>query len=298
LIRSMTGFGEAAEQVDAIHYAVEVRSLNNRYFKATIRLPEEVASLEAELETQLRKRINRGSVTLVLKMRVSDAQATQCINDEALLSYLDHLETIHQKVKEDRAVNIDLTALLALPGVLQPAIDEQKLLEQVRPVATRLTDQACDRLTAMRDSEGKLLADDLMKHCSAISDHLLLVRDRAPLVIEEYHAKLKARVDDLLARAQLHVNESDLLREVAVFAERSDISEEVNRLGGHLKQFNKIVNSKKAEPVGRTMDFIAQEMLREANTIASKCNDAQISQAIVQVKGAIDRIKEQVQNAE
>jgi uncharacterized protein (TIGR00255 family) len=295
----MTGFGAVSEQVDGILYAVELRSLNNRYFKATIRLPEDVAGLEAELESSLRKRVSRGSLTLTVKLRLADAGAAGEVNDAALLAYLDHLETIHAKfANQDRSVNIDLTALLALPGVLQPSESAQTLVDRARPVLLKLTQTACQRMTAMRDTEGQATAEDLLSHARQMRERLDAVAQRAPLVVEEYHQRLTARIDELLARAALKVDERDLIKEVAVFAERSDISEELTRLRGHLEQFEQAVESPQSEPVGRTLEFIAQEMLREANTIASKSNDTQISRAIVEVKGSIDRIKEQAQNVE
>ena len=150
----------------------------------------------------------------------------------------------------------------------------------------------------MRDVEGQALADDLKKQRASIVEHLDTVAQRAPQVVEEYHQRLQNRVNDLLARAELNVAESDLLREVAIFAERSDIAEEVSRLNGHLEQFDQMLANADGEPAGRSLDFLAQELLREANTIASKSNDATISRAAVQIKGAIDRIKEQVQNVE
>lgn len=293
----MTGFGDASEQVDGVHYAIEVRTLNNRYFKSTIRLPDEITGLEAELESLLRKRISRGSITLTIKTRQSDAQAAHEINDEAILVYLKHLEAIHQKVA-DRSVNIDLTALLALPGVLTPMGDAMNMVERSRPVVTRLTELACDRMTQMRCTEGGVLARELLGYREAIRTRLTLIAERAPQVVEEYHLRIRARIDELMARAQLKLAENDLIREVAVFAERSDISEEVSRLTAHLDQFEQIIGNTDAEPAGRTLDFLSQELLREANTIASKSADAQISRAIVEVKGLIDRIKEQVQNVE
>ena len=299
MIRSMTGFGEASDQVDGNHFAVELRSLNNKYFKATIRLPEEIAGLEAELEAALRKRINRGSLTLVLKMRSSEATAAQRVNETALLAYLDHLESIHSKIKVgDRAAHIDLTALLALPGVLAPAEDEQTLLRHVRPTALRLTELACDRLSGMRIKEGQAISDDLARQRQTIIERMETIKARAPTVVEEYHKRLRARIDELLAKAELKVEQHDLIREVAIFAERSDIAEEVTRLATHLEQFEQIVDTRDGEPAGRTLDFLTQELLREANTIASKSNDALVSRVIVEIKGAIDRIKEQVQNIE
>lgn len=293
----MTGFGDASAQEGAIHYYVELRSLNNKYFKATIRLPEPISGLEAELETRLRRVFNRGSVTLTVKIKLSDAHAASRVNDAALLTYLNHLETIHNKIS-DRAVHIDLTQLLALPGVLQPSADDEQLVEEARPVLFRLLDEAAKRLTAMRVREGQAIAADLLRQRDVMRDRLEHIRARAPLVIDEYHQKLRARIDQLMARAELRVNETDLIREVAIFADRADISEELSRLAGHLEQFERIVDDPNDEPAGRTLDFVAQEMLREANTVGSKSNDATISRAVVELKSAIDRIKEQVQNVE
>ena len=299
MIHSMTGFGESLEQVDGTHYAVEVRSLNNRYFKATIRLPEELADLEGELESQLRHRASRGSITVVVKMRTTDAMATHKINDTALLAYLAHLETIHSKMQDqDHSIHIDMTALLALPGVLQPAEDEQSIVSRAKPVITRLLSEASDKLSAMRKAEGEQLAGDFRIHIKQIRQRLTIIQRRTGQVVEEYHQRLKTRINDLMARAKLQLNEPDLIRELAIFAERADINEELTRLAGHLDQFEEIIGADNGEPAGRTLDFVAQELLREANTIASKSNDAQISRTVVEVKGAIDRIKEQVQNVE
>lgn len=295
----MTGFGDASAQVDGVHYVVELRSLNNRYFKVSFRLPEELSSLEAEFESSLRRRLSRGSITVAVKTRLSDAAATHRVNDTALLTYLGHLETIQDKVAQrDEAIHIDLTALLALPGVLQPLEDEQSMLNQARPVLLGLLDGACQKLDTMRLAEGTQLADDLRQHLRAIRDRLGGIEARAGLVVEAYHQRLRTRINELMARAQLSVAEPDLIRELAVFAERADISEELSRLTGHLDQFEQIIGSSGDDPAGRTLDFVAQELLREANTIASKSNDVEISRAIVELKGAIDRIKEQVQNVE
>lgn len=297
MIRSMTGFGDAAIEVDGGHFSVELRSLNNKYFKAAIRLPEQIASLEAELESQLRRGVCRGSFTLTAKMRVSDAHAVSRVNEKALLTYLDHLETIHSKV-QDQAVHIDLTQLLALPGVLQPAEDDESLTERARPILRDLLNQALERMNMMRVSEGEMLVADLMGQREVILDRIDRIGQRTSQVIEEYHVRLRSRVDALMARAELKLDEQDLIREVAIFADRADISEEISRTAGHLEQFKQIIDTSGAEPAGRTLDFLAQELLREANTIASKSNDSQISRAIVEVKSAIDRMKEQVQNVE
>lgn len=295
----MTGYGDASEQVDNTHFAVELRSVNNRYFKATMRLPDVLAGLEAELETLLRKRLCRGTVFLTVKMSDEGQGSAPRVDDDVLLGYLSHLESLRSKVTSpNQTINIDLTSLLALPGVLRPSNDEQAVVDRARPIVTQLTIQACEKLLAMRMTEGGLLCDDLDRQRRVIGELLSQIADRAPEVIEVYHQRLRTRIDDLLARAQLRIEQQDLVREVAIFAERADISEEVSRMGAHMQQFEQIIRTANGEPAGRTLDFLAQELLREANTIASKSNDAQISRAIVEVKGAIDRIKEQVQNVE
>ena len=299
MIRSMTGFGDASQQVGTLHLGVELRSLNNRYFKATIRLPEPIAGLEAELEAMLRKHVVRGSLVLTVKMRLADTAAGHRVNDQALVDYLRHLEAIHAKFDAaERSLNIDLTALLALPGVLQPNLDDEQLLATARPALLQLTKQAVEKMDQMRLSEGKACGEQLLVYRRGILDRLAAIQQRAPGVVEEYHQRLRTRVDQLIARAELKVAEVDLIKEIAIFAERADISEELTRLAGHLDQFQRIIAADQGDAAGRTLDFIAQEMLREANTIGSKSNDAAISRAIVEVKAAIDRIKEQVQNVE
>ncbi|MBX2851323.1 MAG: YicC family protein [Phycisphaeraceae bacterium] len=297
MIHSMTGFGEASAGANGIGFSLELRSLNNKFFKLSCRLPDELAGLEAELEQALRRGVARGSFVLTMKLKIDDERAASDVNENVLLSYLDHLETVRSKV-HDQAVNIDLTQLLALPGVLQPAVDEGKIVEEARPIVQDLLEQALGKLKQMRTVEGVSLAEDLSKQLEVILDRLSVIRGRAPHVIDEYHDKLSKRVGELLAKAELKVSEPDLLKEVAIFADRADISEEITRLSGHVDQFREVLAAKADEPAGRTLDFLAQEMLRESNTIGSKCNDAQISRCVVELKSAIDRIKEQVQNVE
>jgi uncharacterized protein (TIGR00255 family) len=293
MIVSMTGFGDATTERGGTHYAVEIRSLNNRFFKAVIKLPENVSGLEPELETILREKLGRGSITFILKMRSDSAEAAYHINTQALKAYLAQL----QEVKGlDRLVSIDLASLVQLPGVCQEPRDETDEIMRHGPVVRELTVKAIDKLNAMRQREGESLFADLMRHGKVISDNLAEVQKRAPFVIEDYHKRLASRVNQLLSKAELQVNMADLLKEVAVFAERADISEEIQRLTSHLDAFEHACRS--SEHAGRKLDFITQEMLREANTIASKANDAQIAKHIVEIKGAIDRLKEQVQNAE
>jgi uncharacterized protein (TIGR00255 family) len=293
MIVSMTGFGDATAERDGTHYSVEIRSLNNRFFKAVIKLPDNVSGLEPELETQLREQLGRGSITYILKMRTESAEAAYLINTQALNAYLEQLNKIKGL---NGNLNIDLGALLGLPGVCQEPRDESDEIERHGPVIRELTAKAVIKLNAMRGREGEALFKDLMKHTQVIATNLSEIAKRAPFVIDDYHKRLVQRVNVLVSKAELTVNQADLLKEVAVFAERADIAEEIQRLTSHLEAFESACRT--SEHAGRKLDFITQEMLREANTIASKANDAQIAKHIVEIKGAIDRLKEQVQNVE
>jgi uncharacterized protein (TIGR00255 family) len=293
MIVSMTGFGDAYTEHCGTHYAVEIRALNNRYFKSVIKLPDFVSGLEPETETLLREKLGRGSITFILKMRTDSAEAAYHINRAALQAYIEQLRTVEGL---NGIARIDLAALLQLPGVCQEPRDESDELETHGPVIRDLTQQAISKLVSMRKREGEGLFADLMKHRNLIADNLKQIQTRAPFVIDDYQRKLSARVNLLLSKAELQFSQVDLLKEVAVFAERADISEEIQRLNSHLEAFESAC--RKDEHAGRKLDFIAQEMLREANTIGSKANDALIASHIVEIKGAIDRLKEQVQNVE
>lgn len=293
MIVSMTGFGDASAERNGAHYSVEIRSLNNRYYKSVIKLPDPVSGLEPEIDTMLREKLGRGSITYILKMRMDSAEAAYRINVGALQMYIDQLREVRGL---DAIARIDLASLAQLPGVCQEPAGSADSLEVHGETIRKLTNDAIEKLIAFRKREGKSLYEELMRHTKVMSTNLKDIATRAPFVIDEYHKRLSNRVQELLGRAELKVSEPDLMKEVAVFSERADISEEIQRLTHHIEAFE--ASCKSGEHAGRKLDFISQEMLREANTIASKANDAQIAGRIVEIKGAIDRVKEQVQNVE
>lgn len=295
MISSMTGFGAASASVDGAHFAVEVRSLNNKYYKAQIRLPDELQALEAELDTALSHRINRGSILATVRYSDSSENAAAEINTKAIQRYLEQLFAVPGM--DHDATRVDLTAMLHLPGVVVPGTG-QALVSRAREPLLKLVDEACDSLIAMRKREGEVLHQELHKHCDAIRKHLEVVVERVPVTVDLYQERLRQRVNALLSETGATVGEDDLIKEVAFYAERSDVAEEVARLQGHLAQFAEIIDASGDEPSGRTLEFLSQELLREANTIGSKCLDVEISRRIVEIKGGIDRIKEQVQNVE
>lgn len=296
MIRSMTGFGDASAQADGVHYFVEVRSLNNKYFKGVIRLPDEFQALEAELESRLRERVQRGTVTLTCNCTDESASAAYEINTRALDKYIAQLNGL-AGVK-DGSLKLEIGALLALPGVLQPPGNEEDRHHKARKQFTTLMDKAMEQLLAMREREGQALRKDLADQRDLIADRLRQINGRAPEVIADYEKRLKTRIETMFREAEIKLEMGDLIREIAVYAERTDIAEEIKRLGGHIEQFGDLLNSNEPRPLGRTIDFLAQEMLREANTIASKSPDAAVSRWAVEIKGAIDRIKEQAANVE
>ena len=294
MIRSMTGFGDASAQVDGVQYTVEVRSVNNKYLKAVIRTPERLAVLEPALEAQLRRRLARGTVTLTVTCTEVGAAAAHSINIPALQRYMDQLGTL----KGIDPSRLDPGSLLALPGVLAPPGDEDHGIGAARAALEPLVEQAVDHMISMRTREGLALREDLMAHHDLIRTRLDRIAVLAPTVVAEYERRLKSRLETLLREFDVRSEPADLIREVAVYAERTDIAEEVARLTEHLRHFRELLTSDDERPLGRTLDFLAQELLREANTIASKSPEAEISRLCVEIKGAIDRIKEQVQNAE
>jgi uncharacterized protein (TIGR00255 family) len=186
--------------------------------------------------------------------------------------------------------------LLTLPGIIQPALPDKERAEHIKKQVLEISQEALDKLKQMRATEGGYLEVDIKKCCTVIEDDLKQIRGRSSIVMQEYADKLKKRVNELLAHAELKIDEGILAREVAIFADRSDISEEVSRLDSHLQQFEQCCNGDNQS--GRRLDFISQEMLREANTIASKASDTETTRYVVNIKCQIDRIKEQVQNIE
>ncbi len=296
MIRSMTGYGEAFHDEDGVSYALEIRSLNNRYLKIVIKLPDHLQFLEPEVERLLRNRLGRGSVTYALRVRNTSAEAAYEINIPALTSYIEQLQTATESLQGNGQIAVEMAYLLNMPGVCQPRVADDAAKEHWWRIIQHLSNEAIDQLIEMRCNEGQALCEDLLGHLTKLRAHLEFVRGRSPEVVKVYQDRLQQRVQMLLADAKIPVEDQDLAKEVAVFAERSDISEEIARFASHLDQFTELCDSK--ELAGRKLDFIAQEMLREANTVASKANDTEIARHVVEVKALIDRLKEQVQNVE
>jgi len=294
MINSMTGYGEAQGEVNGLSYIVEIKTVNNRYLKTNIKLPEPFLFLEDQIDKLLRASISRGTVNYTMRLKSVSPNLLINIDEASLKQYIERLNNIATSASPK--CQIDIGSLLTLPGIVNPVVPDEKFVEQIRQKVIQATNEALEKLKQMRAAEGAAMAADLKQQCDGIHADLEQIRARSGIVVQEYQAALKKRVDELLASANLKLDADTLAREVAIFAEKSDISEEIIRLQSHLQQFEETCSSN--ELAGRRLDFITQEMLREANTIASKASDTEIIHWVVDIKCRIDRIKEQVQNVE
>lgn len=290
----MTGFGEARFQSDALSVAVELRALNNRYLKVSVRASDPYNLLEPEIERVVRRSVKRGTLQVQLSVRRQSQAQDFRLNPVALRAYLDQLRAL----QKDLCLSAEaaLAQVLALPGVVEEPDQAGRDPGADWPVVEKVLDEALNRLQTMRAEEGKAMGEELLRLVAQIAQELEQVRGRAAVVVEEHRDKLHERVRNLLAELDVAIDRKDLIKEVSIFAERSDITEEVVRLTSHLGQFREIM--KEPESPGRKLDFLTQEMFRETNTIGSKANDVAIARHVVEIKGAIEKIRELIQNVE
>ncbi len=291
MLLSMTGYGEASYQSEALSLAVELRALNNRYLKVSLRAPEPYNLLESEFEKVVRRTVRRGTLQIHLRVQRRYAPQDFQVNAVALRSYVEQVGAACPNV-----MNALLGGVLALPGVVpEPGTSSLKIDEEW-PVMERVLEAALGKLQAMRQEEGRAMAQELLALRDHIANHLSAIRARAPQVAVLFRDRLLERVRGLLEGVDVKIDRNDLIKEVSIFAERSDIAEEVVRLASHLEQFQLIVNE--PESAGRKLEFLTQEMFRESNTIGSKASDVDISRHVVEIKGALEKIRELIQNVE
>jgi len=297
VLQSMTGFGEARIQQDSLSVTVEVRAINNRFFKLAVRATEGYAALESLVETEVRRSIHRGTVQVNLRVDRRIAAEDYRINVEVLDRYRRQLaELLHRDGRSAEQEMPRIEALLPLPGVVDDAADAAVDAVADWPVIRRALLAAMEKLSHMRAEEGRAMAEDLSANCQAVAESLDRIERRAPLVVEDYRNRLFDRLQRTLAELDVTLEPAAVIREVGLFADRSDISEEIVRLRSHLDQFR--ASMQLAESSGRKLDFLTQEMFRETNTIGSKANDVEIAQCVIEIKTAIERIREMVQNIE
>jgi uncharacterized protein (TIGR00255 family) len=284
----MTGFGEAHHQAEKLAVAVEVRTINNRHLKINTRAGEGYGALEPEIEALVRQRIRRGTVQVNIRVVRAHRPEDYRINQAVFAAYIEQIGVAARSAEV-------IAAILALPGVVEDTAAASVDAEADWPAIHRTLSEALDQLTAMRKQEGSAMETDLRANCQAIAAALDGVDSRAPLVADSYRDRLTDRVRKILAEQGVTVEHNDLLREVSIFADRVDISEEIVRLRSHISQFGATLVE---ESPGRKLEFVIQEMFREANTIGSKANDVDISRHVIEMKTAIERMREMIQNVE
>lgn len=290
----MTGFGEARGQSNGIAVVVEVRAINSRHLKLSFRASEGYAALEPEVEAVTRDVVRRGTVQLNLRVERTATTEDYRINTAVVENYRRQLETYTGRSEWNDPD--DLRMLLTLPGAIDERGGAERDPREDWPVIEPVLREALQALSKMRAEEGVALAADLAHNGRQILEFLDAVAKRAPVVVQSYQSRLTQRVAQALSDLNVTVQPADLLREIALFADRSDISEEIVRLRSHLQQYEAALML--PESSGRKLEFIAQEMGREVNTIGSKANDGEISRLVVEIKTALERIREQIQNVE
>jgi len=289
----MTGCGEGVASAGGSSCRVELRSVNNRAFKFSLRAREGLVGLEPRAEAAVRRRVRRGTVHMGLDLAGPAAVAPRRIDRVQLAAYLEDLEEFC--AGRILAVPRSVDALLALPGVTCDAPADAVALEAAWPLVAAALELALDSLDRMRRAEGRSLATDMLAACDEIARQVAVIRARVPEAVTRHRERLQERLATLLGERGVTLAEADFAREVAVVADRTDIAEELVRLESHLAQFRSLLAE---ESTGRQLDFLAQELAREANTVSAKSADVGIAHAVVEVKTLVDRLREQVQNLE
>ena len=300
MLASMTGFGAASTCENGYVISTEIKAVNNRFLKTSIRLPDGFATLESKIEERLRAKLARGSVNFSLRIEKDATETEIGLDFGALKRYLSEAKRFALENPELASVDNlgSLVEYLRLPGVARDASRSEKngLPELLWEAIVRCVDAALEQMQAMREAEGESMKRDLVENLGELRKLIGEVEALAPTVVENYRRRLTERVAKIMADEGATLNPSDLIREIAVYTDRVDISEEIVRFYSHLKQFEETMESEAT--CGKKLDFITQEMFRETNTIGSKANSPDVLARVVEMKSGIERIREMVQNVE
>jgi uncharacterized protein (TIGR00255 family) len=288
----MTGYGEARFEDARLVVQVEVRSVNNRHLKLSAKLSDPCGAREADVEQLVREKVKRGSVQLSVRVECPRRPEDYRLNLVALSSYRDQLKSM--PAFQEQADS--LAQLLALPGVVEDARLPEPVSDGDWVSIARVLSRALDELQSARIREGRAMAAELNGLAGEIDRHISHIASRGPRVVQSYQERLTDRLRVLLSGQGVPLEPRDLAREVAILADRSDITEEIVRLRAHLTQFLGVIDDPQSS--GRKLEFVVQEMGREINTIGSKANDIEISLSVVEVKAVLEKIRELVQNVE
>lgn len=293
-MKSMTGFGRGSATGDGFAIAVEIKTVNNRYLDVHVRGPQEISSLEMDIRKRVNARLSRGRVDLNINFdRTGEASSYQ-INQSVIAAYVDALREIQHQF--NLSGDIDVSAIARLPGALSSPRNE--LTDEMIAGIERAIDQALDNLEQMRNVEGQSLANEMRNRLQTIQQKIPQIEAAAAGLIEGYQQRLQKRISELVSRSgqPIELDPTRLAQEVAYLADRSDITEELARLRSHVEQFGETLESD--EEVGKRLDFLLQELNREANTVLSKSTEISIKEAGLAIKAEVEKLREQVQNVE
>ena len=292
MISSMTGFGAAEGSVGSAHASVEIRTVNHRFFSPNLKLPAALARWEGEIRELLRQKIARGHVTLTARLDHAATSNGPRIDEAKVAQYATMLRDMQKK--HALGGEVDLATILRLPDVVTAPSEE--LDGAAGEAFSAIVTRAADNLVAMRRTEGGLLAAFLLERIAAVESRLARIETRAPVRLKEQHERVKRTVSDLVGAAG--ADPQRVAQEIAILADKLDVAEELDRFRSHVAAFRETAQSKTADPVGKRLGFILQEMVREANTIGSKASDARIQEDVIATKEELERIREQVENLE
>lgn len=299
MLKSMTGFGRGQYEDENFSITVEMKTVNHRYNEVAIRLPRFLNPLEDKIRKTILKTVNRGRIDVFINADYTTSEnCTLKVDKNLAAAYHKALQEVGAAIGLEE-LNINSAQEVMYLSRCQDVINVKEGLFDVETVwhkVEQAVDEALKNLVAMRETEGGNIYGDFIYRADLIAEKLTQIEARSPMVAEEYQAKLTDRLNNLLADHNITVEPERLLQEVAIFADRASITEEIVRLKSHIKQFKNIINSD--QPVGRKLDFLIQEFNREANTIASKANDYTLAQIVVEIKAEIEKIREQIQNIE
>lgn len=292
MIKSMTGYGNAKGKIGELEISVELKSVNNRYLDASVRMPRSFLFAEDAVKAAISRHISRGKVDMFINVDTSAAGNMNVkVNEPLLRGYIDAI----QKISEEYGLANDLTALSVsrFPDIL--IVEKEDLdAEAISDGIVNIVEQALCDFDAMRLREGERLCADVLEKLGTIEELVSIVERESPKTVEAYRARLRDKMTELLGTAG--IEESRILAECAIYADRVAVDEETVRLRSHMSQLRSML--KGSSPIGRKIDFLIQEFNREANTIGSKCQNSDIAHVVVDLKSEIEKIREQIQNIE
>lgn len=292
MIKSMTGYGKSEQTIDSLNVTVEIKSVNHRYFEFSARVPREYGFLEEKLKKYCNSLITRGKVECYVSVEdLEDREMEVNVNETLAAGYVKALKELSERfgLKDD----ISAVTLSRSPDVItlhKASEDEERIWNAVKTVA----ETAVSKFIEMRETEGSKLRGDILSRADYIIECVEFIEGRSPETVREYNEKLKQRMKELLGDAA--VDEQRLLNEAAIYADKIAVDEETVRLRSHISQLREFMNS--SEAIGRKLDFLVQEINREANTIGSKAQDVDIAKKVIAIKAEVEKIREQVQNIE